>query len=97
MDDKPKQCAACGNEPRKYLGKGRVYLVVCNTHGCYMQGMTIQLDQWQHRPIEDRLTAELAASRGEGMKLLNVSLAHTAERDAARIEVIMLRAVLAAA
>jgi len=69
MSEELKSCPFCGEIPfiewRNMRQEPNSYLI-CKTEGCTAQNIHWDNDaSWNTRPIEDRLTAELAQARAE--------------------------------
>jgi len=56
--DELKKCQACGGEATSYGGA-----ISCDNPNCGMMLIYMPRELWQRRPLEDALTAEVAALR----------------------------------
>jgi len=70
MNDELKPCPFCGGKARLLRGMFDEYAVGCGNDNCEFCGENSQdtqkaISQWNTRPIEDAMRAELDASKAE--------------------------------
>lgn len=71
MSDELKPCPFCGFERPHFMEEGHWIYMACESCGCggpVSTQMRDPSDNWNTRPLEDALRAELAAARAEAEK-----------------------------
>jgi hypothetical protein len=67
MDDVAlKPCPVCRSAPWPGTSAWGTATAACSSHGCPLGGIEVLADEWNARPIEDALRAEVAAAEVRG-------------------------------
>lgn len=65
MSDELKPCPVCGEKPQVNSELSTRPLASCVNPVCWLSGLAFHPEDWQERPLEDALSAELAAMTAE--------------------------------